>query len=359
MIALEWPAETKLRYLLTGADVLRRAPSPGLPFTLVNNYGPTECTVVATSGSVPHDPATTGLPAIGRPIENVQAYVVNDRLQPVPAGVVGELLIGGVGVGRGYMNLPELTEQKFLPDRFGGVDGARLYRTGDLVRMETDGQIHFLGRVDQQLKIRGFRIEPGEIEAVMQQHPAVHSSIAAARSLDSGEANLIAYVVLKPNVSGTAGDLRSFLAEYLPDHMVPSMFVKIAELPITNNGKIDRSSLPAPTAENILSEGQFESPQAGIESRLASFLVRMLGVSQIGRNDNFFRLGGHSLLGAQLIAKIQQTFDVELSLRSLFDNPTVAGLASEVTKAIYAKLDAMSEDDARTTLASLSGEITI
>jgi len=359
MIALEWPAETKLRYLLTGADVLRRAPSPGLPFTLVNNYGPTECTVVATSGSVPHDPATTGLPAIGRPIENVQAYVVNDRLQPVPAGVVGELLIGGVGVGRGYMNLPELTEQKFLPDRFGGVDGARLYRTGDLVRMETDGQIHFLGRVDQQLKIRGFRIEPGEIEAVMQQHPAVHSSIAAARSLDSGEASLIAYVVLKPDVSGTAGDLRSFLAEYLPDHMVPSMFVKIAELPITNNGKIDRSSLPAPTAENILSEGQFESPQAGIESRLASFLVRMLGVSQIGRNDNFFRLGGHSLLGAQLIAKIQQTFDVELSLRSLFDNPTVAGLASEVTKAIYAKLDAMSEDDARTTLASLSGEITI
>jgi len=359
MIALEWPAETKLRYLLTGADVLRRAPSPGLPFTLVNNYGPTECTVVATSGSVPHDPAATGLPAIGRPIENVQAYVVNDRLQPVPAGVVGELLIGGVGVGRGYMNLPELTEQKFLPDRFGGVDGARLYRTGDLVRMETDGQIHFLGRVDQQLKIRGFRIEPGEIEAVMQQHPAVHSSIAAARSLDSGEASLIAYVVLKPDVSGTAGDLRSFLAENLPDHMVPSMFVKIAELPITNNGKIDRSSLPAPTAENILSEGQFESPQAGIESRLASFLVRMLGVSQIGRNDNFFRLGGHSLLGAQLIAKIQQTFDVELSLRSLFDNPTVAGLASEVTKAIYAKLDAMSEDDARTTLASLSGEITI
>ena len=359
MMALEWPAETKLRYLLTGADVLRRAPSPGLPFTLVNNYGPTECTVVATSGSVHHDPATTGLPAIGRPIDNVQAYVVNERLQLVPAGVVGELLIGGVGVGRGYMNLPELTEQKFLPDRFGGVDGARLYRTGDLVRMETDGQIHFLGRVDQQLKIRGFRIEPGEIEAVMQQHPAVHSSIAAARSLDSGEANLIAYVVLKPNVSGTAGDLRSFLAEYLPDHMVPSMFVKIAELPITNNGKIDRSSLPAPTAENILSEGQFESPQAGIESRLASFLVRMLGVSQIGRNDNFFRLGGHSLLGAQLIAKIQQTFDVELSLRSLFDNPTVAGLASEVTKAIYAKLDAMSEDDARTKLASLSGEITI
>jgi len=359
IIALEWPAETRLRYLLTGADVLRRTPSPGLPFTLVNNYGPTECTVVATSGAIPPDPAPAGLPAIGRPIENVQAYVVDERLQPVPAGEAGELLIGGAGVGRGYLNLPELTEQKFLPDRFSGIDGARLYRTGDLVRMETDGQIHFLGRVDQQLKIRGFRIEPGEIEAVMQRHPAVRSSIVAARLVDWGEANLIAYVVIKPDVSATAGELRSFLAEYLPDHMVPSMFVNLAELPITNNGKLDRSSLPVPTAENILSEGQFESPQSGIESWLASFLVRMLGVSQIGRHDNFFRLGGHSLLGAQLIAKIQQTFDVELSLRSLFDNPTVAGLASEITKAIYAKLDAMSEDDARTTLASLSGEITI
>jgi len=289
----------------------------------------------------------------------VQAYVVDERLQPVPAGVAGELLIGGLGVGRGYVNLPELTEHKFLPDRFSGIDGARLYRTGDLVRRETDGQIHFLGRVDQQLKIRGFRIEPGEIEAVMQRHPAVRSSIVAARPVDSGEAKLVAYVVMKPDVSATAGDLRSFLAEYLPDHMVPSMFVNMAELPITNNGKLDRSSLPVPAAENILSEGQFESPQSGIESWLAGFLVRMLGVSQIGRNDNFFRLGGHSLLGAQLIAKIQQTFEVELSLRSLFDNPTVAGLASEITQAIYAKLDAMSEEDARTTLASLSGEITL
>ncbi len=199
MIALDWPGETKLRYLLTGADVLHSIPLPGLPFTLINNYGPTECTVVATSGAVPPGTESSTLPAIGRPIENVQVYVVDERLKPVHAGVAGELLIGGAGVGCGYLNLPELTEQKFLPDCFSGIEGAQLYRTGDLVRLESDGQIHFLGRLDQQLKIRGIRIEPGEIEAVIHRHPAIRSSIVTTRSVDSGEVVLVAYVAMNPD----------------------------------------------------------------------------------------------------------------------------------------------------------------
>jgi amino acid adenylation domain-containing protein len=359
MLGLEWPAETRLRVLLTGADVLRRFPPHGLPFTLVNNYGPTECTVVATCGAILPDASPTGLPTIGRPIENVQVYVVDERLRQVPSGTAGELVIGGAGVGRGYINLPDLSEEKFPPDCFSRIEGARLYRTGDLARMEPDGQITFLGRLDQQVKIRGYRIEPGEIEAVMQRHPAIRSAVVAAETADSGDVNLVAYIVMNPDVPASTSDLRSFLSSFLPDHMVPAKFVKIAELPLTTNGKIDRSSLPVPSPDSILAEDQFEHPRSETESWLAGFLVKMLGVPRISRNDNFFLLGGHSLLGAQLIAKIQQKFGVELSLRSLFDHPTVSGIALEITKAIHAKLDAMSEDEARAILGSLSGEIAV
>lgn len=358
MIALEWPPEARLRYLLTGADVLHRFPRPGLPFTLVNNYGPTECTVVTTSGSISPAASNTSLPSIGRPIDNVQVYVVDEQLQSVPPGVAGELLIGGAGVGRGYINLPELSEEKF-PDCFNGIERARLYRTGDLVRMEPDGQITFLGRLDEQIKIRGYRIEPGEIEAVLQRYPAIQSSVVLQRTTESGESSLVAYVVIKPDLSLSASDLRSFLSTYLPDHMIPGTFVSVAEIRLTTNGKTDRSSLPVPSAENILPEDHFEAPESEIESWLTNFLVKMLGVPRISRTDNFFRLGGHSLLGAQLIATIEQTFDVELSLRSLFDHPTVSGIASEITREIHAKVNAMSDDEARAILGSFPGEIAV
>jgi amino acid adenylation domain-containing protein len=359
MIALEWPAEARLRYLLTGADVLHRFPEPGLPFTLVNNYGPTECTVVTTSGTVSPAASTTSLPAIGRPIDNVQVYVVDEQLQPVPPGVAGELVIGGAGVGRGYINLPQLSEEKFPPDYFNGTPGARLYRTGDLARMEPDGHIMFLGRLDEQIKIRGYRIEPGEIEAVLQRYSAVQSSVVLQRTTESGQSSLVAYVVIKRDLSATASELRSFLSTYLPDHMIPGTFVSVAEIRLTTNGKTDRSCLPVPSAENILPEDHFEAPESEIESWLTNFLVKMLGVPRISRTDNFFRLGGHSLLGAQLIATIEQTFDVELSLRSLFDHPTVSGIASEITRKIHAKINAMSDDEARAILGSFPGEITV
>lgn len=358
MIALSWPAETRLRILLTGADVLHCFPPPGLPFTVVNNYGPTECTVVATSGRVLPVRDSTKLPTIGHPIENLQVYVVDKQLRPVPAGTPGELLIGGAGVGRGYLNLPELTQQKFIADCFSPVAGGRLYRTGDLARVEPDGQIAFLGRIDRQVKIRGYRIELAEIEAVLRQHPAIRASVVAVKMRDSGETSLLAYIVPNPDDFLTSDDLRSFLSKQLPDYMVPGTFVRIADLPLTTNGKIDHSCLPPPSPENILSDDRFEAPQSGIESWLANLLIKLLGVTRISRNDNFFRLGGHSLLGAQLIAKIQHTFDVELSLRSLFDHPTVSGIASEIASAIHAKVNKMTDDEAQTVLESLSGEVT-
>ncbi|MGH9447179.1 MAG: non-ribosomal peptide synthetase, partial [Terriglobia bacterium] len=194
-LGMEWPPETRLRTLLTGADALHRYPASGLPFSLVNNYGPTECTVVATSGTVPSGMKRDGLPSIGKPIDNAQVYIVDERLKPVSAGTPGELLIGGESVGRGYLNLPELTADKFIADTFSGNPSACLYRTGDLACFLPDGQITFLGRIDEQIKVRGYRIEPQEISAVLDRHPAVKASVVAARADASGDKRLVAYVV--------------------------------------------------------------------------------------------------------------------------------------------------------------------
>jgi amino acid adenylation domain-containing protein len=353
MIALPWPPDTRLRFLLTGADVLRRYPPQGLPFTLVNNYGPTECTVVATSGVISPNAKGDTLPTIGRPIENVQVYIVDEHLNQVPQGVSGELLIGGAGVGRGYLNLPELSAGRFLANPFAPGKGC-VYRTGDRARMLPDGQIAFLGRVDEQMKMRGYRIEPGEISAVLDRHPLIESSVVTTHASESGEARLVAYIVTKPTVRVQASELRAFVADQLPDYMVPSAFVRIGRLPITSHGKVDRNSLPDPTPENVLADDVFEPPQSEIEHWLADFLTTLLGVPRVSRDDNFFRLGGHSLMGAQLIAKIQQNFGVELSLRGLFDHPTVAGIASEIDGLIHAQLSAMSDDEVQHVLQSLS-----
>jgi acyl carrier protein len=261
-------------------------------------------------------------------------------------------VIGGQGVGRGYLNLPELTSQQFVPDRFSGVEAARLYRTGDLARILPDGQIAFLGRKDEQIKIRGYRIEPAEITAVLDRYPAIRSSFVTAVSEDSGEKRLLAYVVAAPDTRLSAIELREFLGRHLPDYMVPSSFVKISNLPITPNGKVDRAALPKPTPETILEDHAFEDPQSEIEVWLANFLSSLLKVSRVSRDDNFFNLGGHSLMGAQLIAKVQQTFNVELTLRGLFDHPTVREISSEIENLILAKLNALSDDEARRILES-------
>jgi amino acid adenylation domain-containing protein len=355
MMELSWPSESTLRALLTGADTLRRRPPDDLPFALVNNYGPTECTVVATSGTILPHKGGEDLPSIGRPIEHVTVHIVDEQMQPVPVGTPGELLIGGEGVARGYLNAPDLTAEKFLPDYFSTDPNARLYRTGDLGRFLPDGQIAFLGRIDEQVKIMGYRIEPREIASLLDKHIAVKKSFVSSYLDQSGMQRLVAYVVPSLTAKPRPSELRSFLSNYLPDYMLPSAFVQLAEMPLLANGKFDRLAFPAPTAENILNDDSFEAPQSPVEEHLASFLATLLGVQQVGREDNFFTLGGHSLMGAQLIAKVRGTFGVDLPLRSLFEEPTVRGMSSEIERLIYAKFSAMSEAEAQRMLTSANG----
>jgi len=352
MLDLPWPSESTLRVLLTGADTLRRCPPDDLPFALVNNYGPTECTVVATSGTVPPRKGGDDPPSIGRPIDNVTVHIVDEHMQAAPTGTPGELLIGGAGVARGYTNAPELTAERFLPDHFSNDPLARLYRTGDLGRYLPDGQIAFMGRIDEQIKIMGYRIEPREIASQLDQHPAVEESFVSSYLDQSGARRLVAYVVPSSSAKPKPSELRSFLSNHLPEYMLPSAFVQLAEMPLSVNGKLDRLALPKPTAENILDDDSFEAPQSPVEKHLASFLATLLGVQLVGREDNFFTLGGHSLMGAQLIAKVRGTFGVDLSLRSLFEEPTVRGMSSEIERLIYAKFSAMSEDEAQRMLTS-------
>lgn len=346
LIALSWPSSTALRILLTGGDVLHRFPLPGLPFTLVNNYGPTECTVVATSGAVPARKDSGSRPTIGLPITNAQLYVLDEGLDRVVEGA-GELFIGGAGVGRGYLNHPELTAQKFLSNPFDSRPDARMYRTGDLVRLQADGEVEFLGRVDDQVKIRGHRIEPNEITSVLAENPAIQQSVVVARDLEDGEKSLIAYIVAAPGARIRACDLRSRLRERLPEYMVPAVFVQIDSIALTPSGKVDRAALPAPTSANRLSEHKFVAPRTPVEERVAGILAQLLGLESVGAEDNFFMLGGHSLLGTQVIIRLRDTFGIEMSLRTIFEAPTVAELSEHVETALIARLEAMSDEEAQ------------
>ena len=347
VMTMEWPTRPSLRVLLTGADTLHRYPPRKLRFQLVNNYGPTECTVVATSGIVPPNDKPDRLPTIGTPIENIQVYVLSENMQQVPIGAAGEIYIGGAGLARGYRNRPDLTAEKFIPDPFSSQPGARLYRTGDLGRYLPDGQIAFLGRVDEQVKIRGYSIEPAEIVKVLDEHPAVQESAVLAREVEPGDRRLVAYLVPATKIPPTHTELRNFIAGRMPEYMIPSMFVKVHSLPLNSSGKIDRSALPAPNAENALRDTEFVAPRTPIEERLVTMLASLLDLDQVSVDDNFFLLGGHSLLGTQLIARVRDAFGVELSLRSLFDSPTAARLSLEVEGLLLAKLEAMSEEEAQ------------
>jgi amino acid adenylation domain-containing protein len=346
LIQLEWPSDTPLRVLLTGADTLRHHPRPGLPFLLVNNYGPTECTVVTTSGLVPADLTPDGLPSIGRPITNMQVYIVDKDFRQLPPGIPGELYIGGIGLARGYRNRPNLNTERFIPNPFSDQLGSRLYRTGDLACYLPDGQIAFLGRNDDQIKIRGNRIEPDEVIAVLDRYPKIQASFVVAREDTPGEKQLVAYVVPADGQELTARVLREFLLLHLPKYMVPAIFCRLETLPLTPSGKVDRKALPAPTQAHVLSDDGYIAPRTPIEERITAMLASLLHLPRVGVNDNFFLLGGNSLLGAQVIARVRDTFVVELSLLTLFNHPTVAELAAETEKLLIAKLEAMSEDEA-------------
>ena len=341
-----WPAGTRLRFMLTGADRLLGRPRPGLPFALVNNYGPTECTVVATSAVVPPDAGDAGLPPIGRPIGSTTIHILSAAGRPVGAGEQGEIHIGGPSVARGYRHQPGMTDERFVADRFGGV-GGRLYRTGDLGAWREDGQITFHGRADAQVKIRGHRVEPEESASVLRGHRALRSAaVVAAPSPDGGDM-LVAYVVAGDSVS--AEELRSFLADTLPEYMIPGAFVRLDALPLTANGKLDKAALPAPCDDNALASADFAAPQSPAEERLVQILEDVLGPGsgRVGVDDNFFLLGGHSLLGTQVVLRAGDAFGVDLSLRDLFQAPTVRQLALRVEQLVMTMIEAMSDDEAQ------------
>jgi amino acid adenylation domain-containing protein len=352
MMELTWPESSSLRLLLIGADTLHRYPPKNLPFTLINNYGPTECTVVATSGPVPSQQKDVDrLPPIGIPIHNTEIHILDAQMHPVPAGQLGEIYIGGAGLAKGYLNDAALTEERFVANPFTSLSGARLYRTGDLGCFLPDGQIAFHGRVDDQVKIRGYRIELNEVVSALKKHPAIRETAIVAGDNNAGEKQLIAYIVPR-NSSPSISELRDFLAKELPDHMLPAIFVALDAIPVKSSGKVDRSALPAPNDENILREEIFLSPRTATEERVAAIVASLLGLQQVGVNDNFFYLGGNSLFGTQVIARLRDAFDVEVPLLRLFDHPTVADLAAEIERLIMVRLDAMSEDEVQRLLES-------
>ncbi|MCA1581685.1 MAG: condensation domain-containing protein [Acidobacteria bacterium] len=326
------PPSGELRFLLTGGDQLRRPPARPLSFALVNHYGPTETTVVATAGPVDLMAEDAEAPSIGRPISNTRVYIVDRRGLPVPAGIPGEIFIGGVGVAREYLGRPGLTAEKFVPDPYG-PDGGRLYRTGDRGRFLAGGEIQFLGRLDQQVKIRGFRIETGEIEEALNGLPGVARCAVLARD-DDGNRRLVAYVVPSSAEATSASALREGLQVSLPEYMVPAVFVFLAELPLTPNGKIDRRALPAPAAA---SAGAAQ-PRTPVQEVLVGIWSQLLGRDRIGIDDNFFELGGHSLLATQVFSRVRDYFHVTLPLRYLFEGPTIAELAPRIEAARQTEL---------------------
>jgi amino acid adenylation domain-containing protein len=351
MLKLAWPKETSLRFLLTGADTLHQYPSPDLPFTLVNNYGPTECAVVATSGMVYPNRSASDLPAIGRPIDNAEIYILNSAMQRVTAGELGEIYIGGAGLAKGYLNDPAMTAERFVKHPFSADEDARLYRTGDMGRWLPDGQIAFHGRMDDQVKIRGYRIELNEISCAVNRHPAVRESvIVAIENGTAGEKELVAFVVLAGACPAVA-ELRDFLSKELPDHMLPAKFVRLDYLPLGPSGKVDRSALPTPNDLNILRDPSSWNVSTATEQRVARIVASLLGLEKVGVDENFFYLGGNSLFGTQLIARLREAFGVDVPLLKLFDHPTVADLAAEVERLMVTTLEAMTEEEAERLLA--------
>jgi amino acid adenylation domain-containing protein len=295
-----------------------------------NFYGPTEATVWSTIKPISPMCSEHDAVPIGHPIGDRQICLLDHNLQPVPIGVPGELHIGGAGLARGYFNCPELTAQKFIPDSFTERAGARLYKTGDLARYLPDGTLDFLGRLDYQVKIRGFRVELAEIEATLTQHRAVRAAVVTVREDASGAKRLVAYIVPDPQQAYTISDFHTFLRERLPDYMVPSAFVALDAFPLNANGKVDRRALPAPDAVRPELEQTFAAPRNPVEEILAQIWSEVLQIERIGIHDNFFELGGHSLLATQVISRLRNAINLDVALRSLFENPTIAGLADRV-----------------------------
>lgn len=327
---------------------------------LFNAYAPTEATVYATATQ--HVETDGRIPSLGRPISNMQIYLLDPRLRPVPIGITGEIHVGGVGLARGYLNRPRLTAERFVPDPFSRIPGARLYKTGDMARFLADTEIEFVGRVDQQVKVRGFRIELGEIETVLGQHPGVREAVVVAREDAPGGKRLIAYVVAREEIAPTTSEMRDYLKRTLPEYMAPSAFVVLEALPLMNTGKVDRNALPAPEEARPELDQAYVAPRTPVEEVLCGFFSEVLQIDRVGVRDSFFELGGHSLLATQVSSRLRAAFQVELPLRRLFESPTVEGLAAailndrgnrkrvEQTAELLLKLSTLSDEDAENLL---------
>jgi len=332
-----WP-ETVARWQRTSVHTVR----------LINAYGPTETTITATAFEITPwlgERTTFQKIPIGRPLANREVYIVDKYGNPVPVGVPGELYIGGAGLARGYLDRPDLTAERFLPNPFSAEHGARLYKSGDLARYRLDGNIDFLGRVDQQVKIRGFRIELEEIEAVLGQHPAVREAVVLALEEEPGYKRLVAYVVFQREPCPTIDDLRGFVKQKLPEYMMPAVFVPLEAMPLMLNGKIDRRALPAPERIRPELEKAFVAPRDALEVQLTHLWEEILNVKPVGVRDNFFELGGHSLAAVRLFALIESRLGKRLPLAAVFQAATIEHLATifrqHVTSAAQSSLVAI------------------
>ncbi len=336
LLSSGWAGKRDLKVLCGGEALPANLAAELLPRvgSLWNVYGPTETTIWSTVEEVfaaAGSGGSGGSIPVGRPIANTCVYLLDRYLEPVPAGVVGELYIGGDGVARGYLGRPELTAERFIPDPLGAA-GRRLYRTGDLARQRKDGRTLYVGRTDFQVKVRGYRIELGEIEAALSRHPAVAQSVVVVREETPGNPQLAAYYVAAEGQAASVGNLRAALREELPDYMIPSFFTALPSLPLTPNGKVDRKALPAPGGGRNEPGREHVAPRGDVEERLAAIWEQVLRVERVGADDNFFELGGHSLMATQVLSRVQESFGVELPLRAMFNRPTVAGLAEAIVQ---------------------------
>ena len=308
-------------------------------------YGPTEATIICASYEVSRQ-GTINHQMIGRPLPNTLLRILDGKGSLVPVGVDGEICIGGAGVARGYWQSADLTAQKFVSDQYSTMEGARIYRTGDRGRYLPDGNIEFTGRIDEQVKVRGFRIELGEIESVLREYESMMEAVVIALEDKGSEKRLVAYVVTAQGASRNVSDLRSHLKERLPEYMIPSAFVYLDALPLTSHGKIDRRALPAPDSERPALAEAFIAPRTPAEKSLASIWTKLLGINRIGINDDYFELGGDSLLATQLVSQVRSVFEVELPLVELFRHPTLAEMATSIEEAIIEQMEQISDEEA-------------
>jgi len=355
------------KYLVLGGEAFTRKlrdSIAALPHNckVINHYGPTETTVGALTfdaGEEELGDLVCTVP-IGRPLANARAYVLDEQMRLVPTGAPGELYIGGAGVAAGYLNDPDLTAARFVPDPFSTEPGCRLYRTGDRARTLPDGNIEFLGRTDRQVKVRGYRVEPGEIEAVLTQHPLVRQAVVVLKGEERRQ-RMVAYV-LSMKLGRNTDEVRQYLRERLPAYMLPSAILLLRSFPTTANGKVDLSALPDPDEERTR---PLVAPQTEVETKLAGIWLELLNTADISIHDNFFELGGHSLLATQVISRIRKIFNKKLPLRAIFDCPTIAKLAPAIETAAYADpaalytvldtLEALSDEEAERLLQEQEG----